>query len=138
MAYGVHYGGMASEGLFITPALQGLRLSMDDAALRQQAISSNIANVNTPGYQRMDVSSSFQQAFSDALNRLGEGQTLDAMPQGNIETAAVQGPARPDGNTVQLENEMVAMANNSARYEFAGQMLSSNYHGIKLAISGQL
>lgn len=128
---------MASDGLFITPALQSLRLSMDDAALRQQAISSNIANVNTPGYQRMDVSSSFQQAFSDALNRLGEGQTLDEMPQGNIETSAVQGPARPDGNTVQLENEMVSMANNSARYEFSGQMLSSNYHNIKLAITGQ-
>jgi flagellar basal-body rod protein FlgB len=128
---------MASEGLFITPALQGLRLAMDDAALRQQAIASNVANVNTPGYQRMDVSSSFQTAFSDALNRLGEGQTLDEVPQGSIETAAVQGPARPDGNTVQLENEMVAMANNSARYEFAGQLLTSNYHNIKLAITGQ-
>jgi len=128
---------MASEGLFITPALQSLRLAMDDAALRQQAISSNIANVNTPGYQRMDVSSSFQQAFSDALNRLGEGQTLDEMPKGNIETAAVQGPARPDGNTVQLETEMLSLANNSARYEFAGQMLTSNYHNIKLAITGQ-
>jgi flagellar basal-body rod protein FlgB len=129
---------MASDGLFITPALQSLRLSMDDAALRQQAISSNIANVNTPGYQRMDVSSSFQQAFSDALNRLGSGQTLDEMPQGNIETSAVQGPARPDGNTIQLENEMEAMANNSAQYEFAGQMLSSNYHGLKMAITGNV
>ena len=49
----------------------------------------------------------------------------------------MQGPARPDGNTVQLENEMVAMANNSARYEFAGQMLASNFHGIKCAITGQ-
>ena len=77
------------------------------------------------------------QAFSNALNRLGEGQTLDELPQGTIETAAVQGPARPDGNTVQLENEMVSMANNSARYEFAGQMLTSNYHNIKLAITGQ-
>ena len=137
MAYRVHNEGMASEGLFITPALQGLRLAMDDAALRQQAISSNIANINTPGYQRMDVSTSFQQAFSDALTRLGSGQTLDELPQGNIETSAVQGPARPDGNTVQLENEMEAMANNSAQYEFAGQVLASQYHGIKFAITGQ-
>jgi flagellar basal-body rod protein FlgB len=130
-------GGMASEGLFMTPALQGLHLAMDDAALRQQAISSNIANINTPGYQRMDVSTSFQRAFSAALNRLGEGQTLAELPQGGIETSAVQGPARPDGNTVQLESEMVALANNSARFEFAGQMLASNYHGLKFAITGQ-
>jgi flagellar basal-body rod protein FlgB len=137
MAHGVHKRGMATDGLMSTPALQSLRLSMDDAALRQQAISTNIANVNTPGYQRMDVSSSFQQAFSSALNQLGDGQTLSDLPTGSIETAAVQGPARPDGNTVQLENEMVGLANNSARYEFAGQLLGSNYHNIKVAITGQ-
>jgi flagellar basal-body rod protein FlgB len=128
---------MSSEGLFISPALQSLRLAMDDAALRQQAISSNIANVNTPGYQRMDVSSSFQQAFSDALNRLSNGESVSDMPDQSIETAAVQGPARPDGNTVQIEQEMVGMAQNSARYEFAGQLLAQNFHGIKYAITGQ-
>jgi flagellar basal-body rod protein FlgB len=128
---------MASDGLFISPALQSLRLTMDDAALRQQAISSNIANVNTPGYQRMDVSATFQQAYTDALTRLSQGESVDDMPEQSIETAAVQGPARPDGNTIQLEQEMVGMAQNSARYQFAGQMLAQNYHGIKYAITGQ-
>ena len=126
-----------SDGLFISPALQSLRLAMDEAALRHQAISSNIANVNTPGYQRMDVSATFQRAYSDALTRLGDGESVGDLPQQSIETAAVQGPARPDGNTVQLEQEMVGLAQNSARYEFAGQMLASNYHGIKYAITGQ-
>ena len=126
-----------SSGLFATPALQSLRLTMDEAALRHQAIASNLANVNTPGYQRMDVSSSFEQAYSDAITRLGNGETVDEMPEARIEKAAVQGPARPDGNTVQIEQEMVNMAQNSARYEFAGQMLAQNYHGIKLAITGQ-
>ena len=128
---------MALDGLFLSPTLQSLRLTMDDAALRQQAISSNIANVNTPGYQRMDVSSTFQQAYSDALTSLGNGETVGDMPDATIETAAVQGPARPDGNTVQLEQEMVGLAQNSARYEFAGQMLAQNFHGIKYAITGQ-
>jgi flagellar basal-body rod protein FlgB len=138
MAYPVHEQGMPSDGLFITPTLQGLRLAMDDASLRQQAIASNLANVNTPGYQRVDVSSSFQQAFKSALDRVSDGETVDEMPEGGLETAAVQGPARPDGNTVQLEQEMLAMANNSARYEFAAQMLASNYHGMKTAITGQV
>ena len=128
---------MSLDGLFISPTLQSLRLTMDDAALRQQAISSNIANVNTPGYQRMDVSTNFQQAYSDAMSRLSNGESVEAMPDATIETAAVQGPARPDGNTVQIEQEMVGMAQNSARYEFAGQMLAQNYHGIKYAITGQ-
>jgi flagellar basal-body rod protein FlgB len=125
------------DGLFLSPGLQSLRLTMDEAALRQQAISSNIANVNTPGYQRMDVSATFQSAYTDALKNLSEGETAGDMPDATIETAAEQGPARPDGNTVQLEQEMLGLAQNSARYEFAGQMLASNFHGIKYAITGQ-
>ena len=110
---------------------------MDDAAIRHQAIASNIANVNTPGYRRMDDSSTFEHAYSDAITRLRNGETVGDLPEAKIETAAVQGPARPDGNTVQIEQEMVSMAQNSAKYEFAGQMLAQNYHGLKLAITGQ-
>jgi flagellar basal-body rod protein FlgB len=128
---------MPASGLFISPTLQSLQLAMDDSALRQQAISSNIANVNTPGYKRLDVSATFQNAYSDALTRLSQGESVDDMPPQSIETAAVQGPARPDGNTVQIEQEMVGMAQNSAKYEFAGQMLSTNYHQLKYAITGQ-
>ena len=126
-----------SSGIFASPSLQSLRLAMDDAAIRHQAIASNLANVNTPGYRRMDVSSSFEHAFSDAITRLSNGETVGELPEARIETSAVQGPARPDGNTVQLEQEMVNMAQNSAKYEFAGQMLAQNYHGLKLAITGQ-
>jgi flagellar basal-body rod protein FlgB len=125
------------DGLFISPTLESLRLTMDDAAIRQQAIASNIANVNTPGYQRVDVSDNFQQAYTDALSKLSEGESVDDMPEATIQTASVQGPARTDGNTVQLEDEMVGLAQNSARYEFAGQMLAQNFHGIKYAITGQ-
>jgi flagellar basal-body rod protein FlgB len=126
-----------SDGIFSTPALQSLRLAMDEAALRHQAISSNFANVSTPGYKRMDVSSTFETAFSSALDNLSQGGTVESLPDATIETSATQGPARPDGNTVQIEQEMVAMANNSARYEFAGQMLAQHFHGLKFAITGQ-
>jgi flagellar basal-body rod protein FlgB len=125
------------DGLFVSPSLQSLRLTMDEAALRQQAISSNIANINTPGYQRMDVSATFQAAYTDALKNLSHGDPAEGMPDATIETAADQGPPRPDGNTVQLEQEMLGLAQNSARYEFAGQMLAQNFHGIKYAITGQ-
>ena len=109
------------------PALQSLGLTMDEAALRQQAISTNIANVNTPGYQRMDVSSTFEQAYTSSLKSLSEGGTAEDMPDATITKATVQGPARPDGNTVQLEQEMLGLAQNGARYEFAGQMLATEF-----------
>ena len=125
------------DGLFSSPALQSLGLTMDEAALRQQAISTNIANVNPPGYRRMDVSSTFETAYTDSLKNLSQGEAAEDMPDATITTASVQGPARPDGNTVQLEQEMLGLAQNSARYEFAGQMMQQNFHGIKYAITGQ-
>jgi flagellar basal-body rod protein FlgB len=131
---------MSLDAIFSSPTLQSLRLTMDDTAMRQTAISSNIANVNTPGYQRVDISSTFQQAYTDALRGLGNGNTsvtADNMPDASIQTASVQGPARPDGNTVQIEQEMLDLAQNSAKYEFAGQVMSSNFHGLKYAITGQ-
>jgi flagellar basal-body rod protein FlgB len=123
--------------MFATPAVQSLALALDESALRQQAISSNIANVNTPGFKRLDVSSSFESAFSDALSDLGNGESVDSMPTGTITTAAEQGPARPDGNTVQIEQEMLGLAQNSARYEFSTEMLANNFHNMKTAITGQ-
>ena len=127
---------MTSAGIFSTPSIQGLSLSLDEASLRQQAISSNIANINTPGFQRLDVSSSFESAFKSALSDLAAGNQVGSMPKASITTATIQGPARPDGNTVQLESEMLGLAQNSAKYEFASTMLANNFHGIKTAISG--
>jgi flagellar basal-body rod protein FlgB len=125
------------SGLFATPGIQSLSMALDEASLRQKAISANIANVNTPGYQRVDVSNSFENAYNSALSELGSGGTVDSLPQGTITTASDQGPARPDGNTVQLEQEMVGLAQNSAHYEFASTMLANSFHGMKSAITGQ-
>jgi flagellar basal-body rod protein FlgB len=129
---------MSIDGMFNTAGVQSLNLALNEAALRQQAISSNIANVNTPGYQRVDVSPAFEQAFSNALTQLGEGGHPMSMPAATIQVAADQGPARSDGNTVQLEQEMVGLSQNSARYEFASEMLANSFHGMKTAITGQV
>ena len=128
---------MSSSGIFATPGVQSLALALDESSLRQQAISSNIANVNTPGFKRLDVSPSFESAFSSALGSLSEGKSTGTMPAGTLTTAAQQGPARPDGNTIQIEQEMLGLAQNSARYEFSTEMLANNFHNMKTAITGQ-
>ena len=46
------------------------KLAMDGLMDRQQAISSNIANVVTPGYQRKEV------AFESQLAKIIEGEDL--------------------------------------------------------------
>jgi flagellar basal-body rod protein FlgB len=125
-----------SDGIFCAPALQGLKLTLDEAQLRQQAIATNLANINTPGFQRMDVNQVFSEAYSEALHQLENGEAPSALPPGLISKAQIQPPEKPDGNTVELEPEMVSLTQNSARYQFASEMLANNYHGLKYAITG--
>ena len=42
--------------LITSSTMHTLKLGMDGLLARQQAVSSNIANVMTPGYQRQEVS----------------------------------------------------------------------------------
>ena len=52
-------------GMNVTPAqFDILAQLLDVSELRHRVLSQNIANVNTPGYHRLDVS------FEDALARL--------------------------------------------------------------------
>lgn len=50
---------------FSSPMVHALERSLDGFSLRHQAIAQNIANVNTPGYVKQDVS--FEQSLVDAL-----------------------------------------------------------------------
>jgi flagellar basal-body rod protein FlgB len=67
------------------------------AATRQQAISQNIANANTPGYRSRDAVS-----FSDFLENTNDGRR-DAQIRPDARPVTLS----PDGNTVSLEHEMM-------------------------------
>ena len=45
--------------------------SLDACVLRQEALASNIANVETPGYKRMDVAKDFADRLKTAVQRSG-------------------------------------------------------------------
>ena len=93
--------------------------------LRIDIISGNIANINTPRFQRSYVS------FEDALKKAREEKkTMDiwtthpghfsgkepqepVIPQVKTEDSVVR---RIDGNNVDLEKEMINMATNQLRY----------------------
>ncbi len=119
------------------PTAQSLQLVLDATAARHQAIAANLANVNTPGFKRVDLSADFQASLNNALNQLSQNKPLTTLPQASIEVAADQGPARIDGNTVNLDNEMVNLTQNQAEFTFAAQMMKGYYHELKSAITGQ-
>jgi flagellar basal-body rod protein FlgB len=112
-----------------------LRSLMDTALARHEALSSNVANVNTPGYQRRDVSSTFQTELQHAIHDGNVEKLRTFKPRLEVDTNTPS--LRLDGNNVNLEREMVEIAKNSAQYEVSASMLAKKYQGLRLAIMGR-
>jgi len=96
-------------------------------AERQQIISSNIANADTPHYKARDLD--FSQAMRGALNGAA---TLKAAP---LYRAERQGSI--DGNTVDMDVERNQFAENALRYEAGLTLISAQIKGLLTAIQGQ-
>ena len=52
------------DGLFASANYQGVKKMLDATVLRQEAIASNLANIETPNYKRVDVSPAFASELS--------------------------------------------------------------------------
>src|SRR5438094_4935884 len=81
---------------------------LDVASLRHRTIAQNVANVNTPGYRNLDVS--FEEEFSRYLESGGAEHALKVHEQ-VVEGAG--GAERPDGNNVDIDQEMGRLNSNT-------------------------
>ena len=99
-----------------------LNRAADAAWQRNEAISNNIANVDTPGYKRQDVA--FESVLQQALGN-NRYQSMDDKVA-NVNLSRLRGRAyvdyanysyRLDGNNVDSENENVMLAENQLKYQ---------------------
>ncbi|HWA85552.1 MAG TPA: flagellar basal body rod protein FlgB [Opitutus sp.] len=111
------------------------RKFLDAAVLRQQAIAANIANSETPGYRRVDLAPDFETQLSARI-RAGDSASSLAGVQPRLAVDTMARTTRPDGNTVELEHELVAMNRNAVQYEFLTNIVSNHLKELKLAITG--
>ena len=89
-----------------------LRAAAQLQSVRQKIIANNIANIDTPGYQRKEVS--FQQHLTRAI----ESGTTEALQNINPEIATPQNtPVKANGNNVEIEREIGDMVDSSIRYK---------------------
>ena len=90
-----------------------LERALEGSSLRQQALASNLANVNTPGYRRSDVD--FHSALAGAM-RSGDAKTAlsnVSIGAGVDRTSVV----RADGSSVDVDAESAKLAANGLEYE---------------------
>lgn len=125
---------------------KALEKSLDFMLLRQNVVSANIANAETPGYKAKKVD--FEQALSTALKPEGPGkmQATQAQhfPVGHNHLHALQAEVydnpdvamNNDGNTVDMEKEMATLNENSIRYRAATQLINKKLGNLKYAIGG--
>ncbi len=94
----------------------------DASWLRNEAISNNISNVDTPNYKRQDVA--FESELKKALG-YNRYQSMDSKVS-NIKSSRLRPQVytdysdfsyRLDGNNVDIENENVMLAENQLKYQ---------------------
>lgn len=110
-----------------TPLMRGLERVLDVGAFRQQVLSANLANVDTPGYRTRDV-----RQFSSDLQQAIAGEVPPFTPLAREIRGLLE---RPDGNNVSAERESLLMAQNQLRFQAAVQLLRAEFRRLSEAIN---
>jgi flagellar basal-body rod protein FlgB len=98
-----------------------LERTISGASARNEALAANLANANTPGYQRVDVD--FHTALAQAM---GEDSPDGALR--SVSFAAQTDPTavtRADGSSVDIDAESAKLAANSLEQNAAVQVASA-------------
>ncbi len=146
------------DPIFQTDNYQLARKLLDVSVLRQEAIATNVANAETAGFRRLDVSPDFATQLKARLAAVGvdgSGDTsknwtgaaeprkvgdlseaLDTLHPQLAEDQTARS-VRPDGNTVEIERELLAMNRNSVEFDYLSEVVSSNLKQLRMAITGR-
>ncbi len=136
-----------TEAIFGERGTLALEHGLWALALRQRVIADNVANANTPGFKRGDVSFARElQSYLDAAGAWGGAGQGAAGAAGG----AGGGPAptfrptvyretgtagRLDGNNVDMEREMASLLETALLYQAAVRQLSGKLRILQLAVS---
>lgn len=123
------------DALFGNSNYLAAKKMLDANVLRHEAIASNLANIETPNYKRLDVAPSFESQLSQAVSTQNNEQISSLQPQLTVDGSANAG--RSDGNTVQLESEMLKLNQNMVEHSLETQLVSSELLKMRSAITGK-
>ena len=123
------------ESLFNQTNYTAAKKMMDATVLRQEAIASNLGNVETPGYRRLDVAPTFQSELAQAMRSGASGDLRQVRPV--IQEDGSARPVGPDGNSVDLEEEIMHLADNQMAHQMEAKMISATLAKLRLAITGR-
>lgn len=130
----------------VSPLLDSIALSMKHLAARQQVISQNIANSDTPGYKARDMEPlDFSSLLAEkgvprvtpprvnvtsGMVALGTAPTAD----GRIVADEATSETKPDGNNVTLEDQLLKMGGIQSDFSTMADLYRKQLGLLKTAI----
>jgi flagellar basal-body rod protein FlgB len=123
-----------------------LQSALDASNLRQQVISNNLANAETPGYKGKQV------VFEDILKQKLSNQTQIVGNRTDPRHFVISNPVeiptaktvenvgsvmQNNGNNVDVDGEMTSMGKNALWYYTLTQQLTSEFQQLSIAIKGR-
>ena len=110
-------------------AIELLEAGIKAENLRQKAIAANVANLETPGFRRVDLK--FKELLKKAIksNDLSELDQLKDQYYQPMNT-----PVGPNGNDVNLEAEVGHMVENSLKHKTYVRLLNKKYKQMETAL----
>lgn len=134
------------RSLLESAPLAAARAALDGLTRRQEAVASNIANVDTVGYRRKSVT--FETALKDRVAATRGEQPLQVTNSGHVPTAPASGrsmggvenrdvvASRNDDNRVSIDEEMAMLADTQIRYQALTQSINGRLGTLRNIIRG--
>lgn len=124
------------DRLFGTHA-ENLQNALGKTTRRQSMLMANMANVNVPGYKRQDVDFSISLAteMNDGANTDGSGpKRFEEFAADSMLNSGDDSSIRVDKNSVDVEREVMSIAETDLRFKALTQMTGSYFSGLKNVI----
>lgn len=107
-----------------TPPLRLLQNAMQAYTWRLKALSSNLANLDTPGYNRLSVS------FEESLQRARRSEL-------GMDRDHVAARMQQDGRSPILEDELMELADTQMRTQLTTRALHEHFARLRTGITGR-
>ena len=110
------------------PEADQFNRALNATSQRQSLLMNNLANVNTPGYKRQD--SDFHIMLEDSMDDFV--RTVASNISGS--SSSNRTSLRQDGNNVDMEYEVMSIANTETHYNTLTELTSRYFSGLNSVI----
>lgn len=128
-------GKLMSNSLSFDVTVNQIRDRLNLISLSQKLVSSNLANINTPGYVAKDVS--FEKVLSESIKDQSVHLSTSDPEHISIppDSPSVHNEAVIEKHAVNLDEEMMRLARNNIDYQYMITLLSKKFALLKHVIA---